>query len=184
MPEILLRHPETPCTAIERIEAELAGDGADALRLTWRLLGAADRVLAPPAAEGALPQRRDELWRHTCCELFIADAEGAGYRELNFAPSGDWAAYRFASYRADRVPLDTGSPRIALRRSADALELEVTLEAVPLEPDARIGLACIVETEAGLSYWALAHPPGRPDFHHPSAFALTPRLAHTAGLST
>jgi hypothetical protein len=23
-----------------------------------------------------------------------------------------------------------------------------------------------------LSYWALRHPPGKPDFHHPAGFAL------------
>ena len=26
--------------------------------------------------------------------------------------------------------------------------------------------------EGGLSYWAVRHPEGRPDFHHPSTFAL------------
>ena len=31
---------------------------------------------------------------------------------------------------------------------------------------------CVVETDDELSYWALAHPPGRPDFHHPDCFAL------------
>ena len=24
----------------------------------------------------------------------------------------------------------------------------------------------------GISYWALAHPPGKPDFHHADGFAL------------
>jgi len=28
------------------------------------------------------------------------------------------------------------------------------------------------ETNGRLSYWALAHPPGKPDFHHPDCFAL------------
>jgi hypothetical protein len=31
----------------------------------------------------------------------------------------------------------------------------------------------VVEDEAGaFAYWALKHPPGKPDFHHPDAFAL------------
>jgi hypothetical protein len=33
--------------------------------------------------------------------------------------------------------------------------------------------AVIEERDARLSYWALAHPPGRPDFHHPACFAAT-----------
>jgi hypothetical protein len=31
----------------------------------------------------------------------------------------------------------------------------------------------VVEEKDGLlSYWALNHPPGKPDFHHPDAFVL------------
>ena len=39
---------------------------------------------------------------------------------------------------------------------------------------AGLGLSAILEEEDGtISYWALAHPPGRPDFHHPDCLALT-----------
>ncbi len=35
----------------------------------------------------------------------------------------------------------------------------------------RIGLSAIIEDRDGAkSYWALAHPPGAPDFHHPDCF--------------
>jgi hypothetical protein len=31
----------------------------------------------------------------------------------------------------------------------------------------------VIEEVSGVfSYWALNHPPGEPDFHHPDAFAL------------
>ena len=33
-------------------------------------------------------------------------------------------------------------------------------------------LAVIEENDGRLSYWALRHAPGKPDFHHPEAFAL------------
>jgi hypothetical protein len=37
----------------------------------------------------------------------------------------------------------------------------------------RLGLSAIIEEASGQrSYWALAHPPGKPDFHHPDSFAL------------
>jgi hypothetical protein len=29
----------------------------------------------------------------------------------------------------------------------------------------------IEAADGGKSYWALAHPPGRPDFHHAAGFA-------------
>jgi hypothetical protein len=36
-----------------------------------------------------------------------------------------------------------------------------------------IGLSAVVEaTDGSLSYWALAHAPGRPDFHHAHSFGL------------
>lgn len=172
---VLTRHPDTPCTAIERIDATLGRDAHGSLRLTYRLIGDAERVVAPRTALSARPQRRDGLWRHTCCELFVRDATGSGYREYNFAPSGDWAAYRFGDYRKDGVALETAAPRIVLERSPSALMLTVTLDDQPIDAlhSLPIGIACIVETPTALSCWALAHPPGRPDFHDVSAFALT-----------
>lgn len=171
-------HPDTPCAAIERVEAEIHADEHGATRLTYRLLGDARRIRAASAA--AAPRRRDELWRGTCCELFVRDPVGGGYAEYNFAPCGDWAAYRFDDYRAGCVAVDASIPRIVLERTPSVLELNVTLRDLPLITldQRRIGIACIVETATELSYWALAHPRGRPDFHHVRAFAVT--LAVTA----
>jgi hypothetical protein len=36
-----------------------------------------------------------------------------------------------------------------------------------------LGLSAVVEHADGArSYWALQHPPGKPDFHHPDSFAM------------
>jgi hypothetical protein len=36
----------------------------------------------------------------------------------------------------------------------------------------RLGLSALIEETSGRkSYWALAHPPGKPDFHHADCFA-------------
>lgn len=43
--------------------------------------------------------------------------------------------------------------------------------------DCDVGISAVIEELDGTkSYWALAHPPGKPDFHHPACFAgqLTP----------
>jgi hypothetical protein len=174
----LARHPDTPCTAIVRIDVELGRD-ARGLRLCYRMLGDATRVVVAPRASDESRRRCDGLWRSTCCELFLRDPSGPGYREYNFAPCGDWAAYRFSSYRSGMAPLDTRAPIIALERSPAVIALTVTLTETPpdtLDDTGRIGLACVVETDAGLCYWALAHPAGEPDFHHASAFGLTPAI--------
>jgi len=37
----------------------------------------------------------------------------------------------------------------------------------------RLALSAVVEVDDGsLSYWALRHPPGGPDFHHAEGFVL------------
>jgi hypothetical protein len=128
--------------------------------------------ITPPRA----PRPADGLWQHTCCELFIARKHLPAYHEFNLAPSGEWAAYAFAGYR-NGVPLsgEELDPRIAVRRAAGRLEMEARIRLDLLGYGGRlvIGLSAVVEDENGaLSYWALRHPPGKPDFHHREAFAL------------
>ena len=156
----LVRHPDTPSVALRAIDARVVRDGNE-LRVAYVLQGEIDRLrLAPPRAAGA-------LWQHTCCELFVTQALPA-YREYNFAPSGEWAAYAFSSYRQGG-PLETRDPRIVVTRGTGRLELSATISAQPGR--LRLGLSVVVEEE-NISFWALKHAPGKPDFHHPDAFAL------------
>jgi hypothetical protein len=163
----LTPHPDTPCTAISGIEVDLAWSGA--LRLRFRATGDGRRlVLAPPAA----PERKDELWRTTCFEAFAKPEGGEeGYIEFNFAPSGAWAAYRFSRYREEMASFEIAPPKIELTAGEAALELSAALE-IALSGPLRLALCAVIEEQGGRkSYWALAHPPGRPDFHHPAGFA-------------
>jgi hypothetical protein len=101
---------------------------------------------------------------------------GEGYHEFNFSPSGEWAARAFARYR-DGVLLEDErfAPRISVQAGGERLELgtRVPLERLPYKGRLRLGLSAVIEEEDGtLSYWALRHPPGRPDFHHAASFAL------------
>jgi hypothetical protein len=37
-----------------------------------------------------------------------------------------------------------------------------------------VSIAAVIEEEGGkMSYWALAHPPGQPNFHHPDCFVAS-----------
>ena len=39
------------------------------------------------------------------------------------------------------------------------------------ELPAKVNLACVLEEAGGtISYWAIAHPEGKPDFHDPACF--------------
>jgi hypothetical protein len=105
------------------------------------------------------------------------------YREFNFAPSGQWAAYRFSGTR-ERDPLNETpvQPHIEPFTRADGLSMRVWLPLhalPPVRPDQAwdLGLSAVIETTDGqLSYWALRHPGARPDFHHRGGWATLPEL--------
>ena len=61
----------------------------------------------------------DDLWQHTCFELFIGAKNDAEYYEFNFSPSGEWAAYEFRNYR-DGEPIH-----------AEELDPKISVSAVP-----------------------------------------------------
>ena len=118
----------------------------------------------------------DELWRHTCFEAFVG--AGVAYYEFNFAPSRHWAAYQFSSYRSGmRVASEIDAPQIAAAWSHERYTLHASLEMDQLllsrETTLRLGLSAVIEENNGQrSYWALAHPPGKADFHHSDCFTV------------
>jgi len=128
--------------------------------------------------------RRDRLWQHTCFEAFLAAPGQPAYCEFNFSPGGAWAAYRFADYRGDPMPLELAQPpRIRVERGAAVARLvasvaaAVVLESLGSPHELELGLSAVIESAEGArSYWALRHAPGPPDFHDRRAFtaALSP----------
>lgn len=183
-PALLTSHPTTNTPAAHGIEVLVGWSQDDTLALSYTLIGDCNRLRTPSPQ----PQTRvDGLWQHTCFEVFIAVKDESAYWEFNFSPSSEWAVYQFHSYR-DRAPAEEiiATPAIATRTLADRLELDVHLHLpylLTVKP-LRLGLAAVIEDETGrLSYWALKHPPGKPDFHHPDAFALeiVPMQRETTG---
>jgi hypothetical protein len=168
----LYRHPDTPCPAVDRAEAEVAFEG-DLMRVIYRIEGNVEGLtVAPPEPA----HRTDGLWRTTCFEAFLGPIPGEAYVEFNFAPSGRWAAYAFDRYRDEaRRDLETPPPVIATRRETGLLAVEAVIAQPALVRSGawRLGLTAVIEEATGAkSYWALAHPPGKPDFHHPDGFVL------------
>jgi hypothetical protein len=168
-------HAQSACAAVRALDVTVrVQDG-------WLILSyalAADLNGLRIQAEEA-PRRAHELWRHTCFEAFVGEADSPGYCELNFAPSGAWAMYRFSAERAGmQVMADAHAPQISIVRTAAGLTLEacvVLLDLIPTVPPLvlRMGLATVLEDRDGrLSYWAAQHPSGKPDFHHPDSFTL------------
>lgn len=96
------------------------------------------------------------------------------YQEFNFSPAGHWAAYGFTGYRAGMQSLAI-QPVIHCECTEQTLQLMAT---IPLPSALRyqtlqLGLNAVIEArDGGLSYWALAHPGERPDFHHRAGHGL------------
>lgn len=118
----------------------------------------------------AAPVRTDGLWQHTCFEVFVRTSDG--YVEYNLSPSDAWATYRFSGYREGMRPAQVAANIDSLDDGENYVALEAVID---LPPDAAgpIALSAVIEaTDGSLSYWALAHPSDKPDFHHPDSFVL------------
>ena len=170
MRHALILHPDSRCAAVTSIAVEVARARPGVLTLHYLVTGRIGELRLPPVAA---PARADELWRHTCLEAFVRTPAGVGYLEFNFAPSTQWAAYRFSGYREGMQPaMDLRAPHFDVRSNAATFEMEALL-ALPDDAPWRLGLSAVIEeTNGAKSYWALAHPPGKPDFHHADCFAL------------
>lgn len=175
MRQALKLHPDSVCLAMTHVAVDVVRPRAGSLVLYYFVTGKISDLRIPPVIPGG---HADELWRHTCFEAFIRGSQDEGYYEFNFAPSTQWGAYRFSSYRSGmRVATEISAPRIEVQSEDGLYTLQASLDldrASSLRRDAvwRLGLSAVLEETSGRkSYWALAHPPGKPDFHHSVCFA-------------
>jgi hypothetical protein len=172
---VLIPHSSgTPLLGVTAVAASVSVAGA-ALRFEYRLSGDLIQLAIPPRVAS---RRAERLWDHTCFEAFVAAGAGSGYYELNFAPSGEWAAYEFDGYRSGMRPLDvTEAPLIDA--VAGGTELRVTgsvaIGALAAAPwPLRVGLTAVVADRAGRrGYYALQHTRDKPDFHDAASFAVS-----------
>lgn len=171
----LIPHPATPSAAITRIDVEVSRPRGDALLLRYAAHGNVSALRLPPAAP---PARTNDLWRNTCFEAFLRPGAGPRYYEINLAPSTQWATYAFNDTRTGMRDADElSAPGIDVGvRSDGVLELRAALDLRLAKLGGapwRLGLSAVIEETSGAkSYWALAHPAAKPDFHHPDAFTL------------
>ena len=162
---VLQPHPDTGETPATGIEVHVERDGV-LLWLRFVVQGDVERVAWPVAVDQG---RADDLWRHTCFEAFVATDDG--YVEYNLSPSNRWASYRFNGPRAGMRAAEVGATVEGLDAGLNMVALEARI-ALP-SGARRLGLSAVIETTEGeMSYWALAHPSAKPDFHHPDSFVL------------
>ncbi|NOT57141.1 MAG: DOMON-like domain-containing protein [Deltaproteobacteria bacterium] len=179
---VLISHPDTPTQVVHEIEAHVRWHQERILSLSYTLSGDHAQFQIPALRS---PARADDLWRHTCFEAFVALPGDPAYQEWNFSPSGEWALYHFRDYRK-RLPLadNEPAPEIDVRQTPEGLTLEARLllpYRLTAQPLLQFALSAVIEDAHGnLSYWALTHPPGKPDFHRRDAFVLEIAPPHDA----
>ena len=166
----LVPHPDHPPLAVGQVEARIIGADANWLRVRWRIEGSQQLVVPAFAGKG----RTDQLWQTTCFELYLKPLEGEAYCELNLSPSERWNAYDFDSYRAGmRERPFPREPECTIRQGSSFAIFDAAIPVAGLpSSDCAMGLCAILEEQGGtISYWALAHQEGKPDFHAPACFA-------------
>jgi hypothetical protein len=172
----LFAHHGVADAEVDGIEVAVDRGPGGVLTLSYVVTGRISDLRIPARAA---PMRTDELWKHTCFEAFLRAPGSEAYVEFNLAPSSQWAAYAFTGYRerapdpptpAPFIDADGGRTRLELRASVDV----AAMPGLPADAPWRAALSAVIESANGRrSYWALAHPPGLPDFHHADSFALT-----------
>lgn len=140
--------------------------------LTWNL----EDIDLPPTS--LHPGRKDELWKMTCFELFLALKGQPQYWEFNLSPSGDWNIYRMDAYRRigfreeasiQWLPFDVRPEEGVLHLNA-LIDLNPIIEAGQF---LEFGITSVIQTRDGNeSYWALSHPAPAPDFHWRESFMI------------
>jgi hypothetical protein len=177
----LIPHRDANVTGVASLSVGLRSSSRHTIGLRYRVHAAATLVV-PEHVGGPI----DGLWRSTCFELFVRAPGAPSYLEYNFAPSSGWAAYRFSDRRTGMVPALLDRPPLIVDgrdEPSDNPHLYEFWVYVDRDDWPRgevvVGLSAVIEEVDGTkSYWALAHPPGAPDFHHPDCFALhIPALA-------
>jgi hypothetical protein len=170
----LIPHPDFASAAVTAITADVGRRAGGWLIVRFHVEGDLAGVVWPPFDGPG--DRGDGLWQHSCFEAFVGPVGEAGYCELNFATSMKWAAYRFDGYRAGMRDIESVKNSGHWSPGAGEAAMHFQLPELSAPDEWRLGLSAVIEAvDRSKSYWALAHAPGKPDFHNADCFVA--RLA-------
>jgi hypothetical protein len=173
--EVHLRcHAASQCAAINEIRVSVQRLSTAQLQLSYQVSGDISQLRIQAPTE---PERRDELWRHTCAELFVAEADIPAYAEFNLSPSSCWAAYEFDDYRQGMQAANVMPPVITLMQTEQLLIVNARVQLPERHATATVlqaSVTMVIESNIGeYSYWAAQHVTVKPDFHCRDSFVLS-----------
>jgi len=165
----LVPHPNFAPRNVKSVSVRWVDLDDGRLMLRYRVDGCASLVVPEFHGKG----RAGDLWKHTCFELFLYDGDGR-YREFNFSPCQQWAAYRFSGYRMQQEDFEPVlSPEILPELGHSIFMQTVFISREELAGASCAALSAVIEEQGKRpSYWALAHHGLKPDFHDPACFGL------------
>ena len=146
------------------------------LTIHYSLTGKIETILLPKPSDH--PSRKDNLWKATCLEFFLAMPEQPSYWEFNLSPSGDWNVYYMEAYRRVGFREETLIQRLpfTVQREAECVSLEASIELSPIicsEKAIQVGITSVIQSDVGHeTYWAILHPNPQADFHLRESFIL------------
>ena len=146
------------------------------LTMHYSLSGNTRDLLLPPASR--MPSRKDELWKGTCFEFFLAIKDQPDYWEFNMSPSGDWNVYRMDAYRRVGFREEAAISQLTFefKKELVGYSLDVSVDLTPFtkpEHELQMAITAILQTrDRKETYWALTHPAPHADFHLRDSFIL------------
>lgn len=146
------------------------------LTIHYVLTGKIEDIFLP--SPSVIPARKDNLWKTTCLEFFLAVRDSPEYWEFNLSPSGDWNVYYMEGYRRIGFREETMIQQLQFEMQKD-MNVFVLNAAIDLDPLVRagqvleVGIAAIIQPRNGSeTHWALTHPAPEPDFHQRESFVI------------
>ncbi len=145
------------------------------LTIHYSLMGNVDLIRFPEISSH--PTRKDDLWKATCFEFFLAIPDGQ-YWEFNMSPSGNWNIYHMDAYRQVGLREESSMQRLqfSVRKDAECVSLETNVDLNPIldeEKPIQVGITTVIQTKDDHeTYWALTHPGSQADFHLQECFIL------------
>lgn len=170
----LQKHPKSKESSVNAISVNLIAHTDKSMSVAYSAQGDIDRLFIPPRTAG---ECKDNLWRTTCFEMFVGHTNSTTYWELNFSPSANWAAYKFTDYRQNRQNEESFAiNRLQMKQTKERFDLEVGFLFGALQ-DFDLTTVCfgfsavMMDHHGNISYWALRHGDGPPDFHDNTCFS-------------
>ncbi|VAW70897.1 hypothetical protein MNBD_GAMMA12-342 [hydrothermal vent metagenome] len=127
-------------------------------------------------------QRQDNLWKHTCFELFVAYSDTNAYREFNFAPNGCWNSYDFKKYRQQQQNAEISPPQIKYTKlgpDQHTVSVNLALQDIALnnnpsiQKTLQLSITTVIQySDLSYDYYALTHCGQAPDFHLRDSFIM------------